>query len=121
MRPQMRFVVTFVAAIPATVHLDSFNVQIGFTRMTRESFVHFQIIEMRQNQFALMMAQMTVVTKQNDVLGFVAAALALRPHVMILETAMIVLLRQRRAPANAAPQAVTQVNLKTRPIFEAHF
>ncbi len=78
------------------------------------------LIEIRQNQFALMMTQMAGVTEQNNVFDFVAAAFALRSDVMILETAMIILLRQGRLPTNAAPQTIAQVGLKTRPIFEAH-
>ena len=119
MRPQMRLFTTLVAAIPAAVHLDQVCIQFSIARMTTKAKVP-DLIEIRQNQLALMMAQMACVAKQNDVFNFVAAAFALRLNVMILETAMVILLRQRRASANAAPQTTAQVGLKTRPIFEAH-
>ena len=115
----MRLFTTLVAAIPAAVHLDQVCIQFVIARMTTKAKVP-GLIEIRQNQLALMMAPMAVVTQQNDVFDFVAAAFALRLNVMILETAMVILLRQRRASANAAPQTITQIGLKTRPIFKAH-
>ena len=112
--------VALVAAIPTAIHFDSLRIQPRITNVTIKLEVP-SLIEVRQNQFALMMAQMTVIAQQNDVFRFVAAAFALRLDVMVLETAMIVLLRSGRTPTNAASQTIAQVGLKTRPIFEAHF
>ena len=121
MRPQMRLDAAIVAAIPAAIHLDGFNIQFAVASVTRERRVWLQIVEMRQLQFLLMMSHMTIFAKQNQIIGFVRPIIALRNHMMILKTAMIILLRQRRAPTNATSQTIAQIDSETRPIFEAHF
>lgn len=108
----MRLSLAFVAAIPATIHFHRAGIQIGDAIVTIELKVP-ALVELRQRQFALMMAQMTIEAQQNNVVDFIAAALALRLDVMILETAMIILLRNGRASANATLQTVAQVDLKT--------
>jgi hypothetical protein len=116
----MRRLTTSAATIPATVHFNRISTHGCIAALAREFRKRRQIAQGRQGKLILMMSQVAIVTEQNKVIDNIGATYALRHYVMILEAAMIVLLRLRSTTTQTTFEPVAQVDLKTGAIGKRH-
>ncbi len=117
---EVDFLATLATAIPTAVHLNQMRIVECLAVVAVEGRRPIKRPEVREQQLARVPIRVALVAKQDKVGGLILAAVSALLDVMVLKARVVADLGSWAPSADAATQAVAQVDGEANAVFNGH-